>query len=209
MPGIVSAASLAANQRARSRREWGEYATFLAFVVPNLLLLGIFSYWPLIQNISLSFTEWDMISPDKRFVGLDNWISVLSSPRFWQIILNTAIFTVGSVGLTLILGLGAGAAAEPGAALPQWRADRHFHADGPVRSGGRGRVVLHLRSELGHLENGPRVGRSAVAALGGGRPLGNARDHHRVRVEDGWLRGGDLSRRAARHSERAVRSRPG
>jgi multiple sugar transport system permease protein/sn-glycerol 3-phosphate transport system permease protein len=105
MPAIVSAASLAADQRARSRREWGEYATFLAFVVPNLLLLAIFSYWPLIQNVSLSFTDWDMISPDKRFVGLDNWISVLSSPRFWQIVVNTAIFTAGSVGLTLALGL--------------------------------------------------------------------------------------------------------
>ena len=77
MPGIVSAASLAANQRARSRRDWGEYLTFLAFVVPNLVLLGVFSYWPLVQNISLSFTDWDMISPDKRFVGLANWISVL------------------------------------------------------------------------------------------------------------------------------------
>src|SRR3954454_16857478 len=105
MPGIVSAASLAANQRAHSRREWGEYLTFLAFVVPNLLLLGLFSYWPLVQNISLSFTDWDMISPDKRFVGLANWTSVLTSPRFWQIALNTAVFTVGSVGLTMMLGL--------------------------------------------------------------------------------------------------------
>ncbi len=105
MPGIVSAASLAANQRARSRRDWGEYLTFLAFVVPNLVLLGVFSYWPLVQNISLSFTDWDMISPDKRFVGLANWISVLTSTRFWQIVLNTAVFTVGSVGVTLVLGL--------------------------------------------------------------------------------------------------------
>src|SRR5215469_13874389 len=105
MPVIVSAASLAANQRARSRRDWGEYLTFLAFVVPNLLLLAVFSYWPLVQNITLSFTDWDMISPDKRFVGLDNWITVLTSPHFWQVALNTAIFTVGSVGLTLVLGL--------------------------------------------------------------------------------------------------------
>ena len=105
MPAIVSAASLAADQRARSRREWREYATFLAFVVPNLLLLAIFAYWPLVQNVSLSFTDWDMISPDKRFVGLDNWISVLSSPRFWQIVLTTVIFTAASVGLTLVFGL--------------------------------------------------------------------------------------------------------
>src|SRR5229473_3029926 len=95
---IVSAVRLAAVQRAggRSRRDWAEWATFAAFVGPNLLLLAIFSFWPLIQNLSLSFADWDMISPDKRFVGLENWISVLGGSRFWQIALNTATFTVGS-----------------------------------------------------------------------------------------------------------------
>jgi hypothetical protein len=34
---------------------------FVLFVAPNLLLLGVFSYWSLIQNISLSFTESDMM----------------------------------------------------------------------------------------------------------------------------------------------------
>jgi ABC-type sugar transport system permease subunit len=47
-----------------------------------------------------------MISPVKRFVGLDNWTTILTSARFWQIALNTATFTVGSVGLTLLIGLG-------------------------------------------------------------------------------------------------------
>jgi ABC-type sugar transport system permease subunit len=107
---IVSAATLADAARsvppqARSRRALGEWLMFAAFVGPNLLLLAVFSYWPLIQNLALSFTEWDMISPDKRFVGLDNWITIVSSGRFWQIALNTATFTVGSVGFTLVLGL--------------------------------------------------------------------------------------------------------
>lgn len=103
----MSAAYLAADRTrtARSTREWREWLTFAAFIAPNLILLSIFAYWPLLQNIALSFTEWDMISPDKRFVGLANWIAVLSSTRFWNISLNTATFMVGSVGLTLIAGL--------------------------------------------------------------------------------------------------------
>jgi multiple sugar transport system permease protein/sn-glycerol 3-phosphate transport system permease protein len=96
----VSAASPTAERRDRR-----EYLTFVAFVAPNLILLSIFSYWPLLQNVTLSFTEWDMISPEKRFVGLDNWITVLSSARFWNIALNTATFMVGSVGFTLAVGL--------------------------------------------------------------------------------------------------------
>jgi ABC-type sugar transport system permease subunit len=89
--------------RARVDREW---LIFVAFVAPNLALLAIFSYWPLVQNIGLSFFEWDMISPDKQFVGLDNWLGVLSSGRFWQIALNTLLFTAGSVGFTLLIALG-------------------------------------------------------------------------------------------------------
>jgi multiple sugar transport system permease protein/sn-glycerol 3-phosphate transport system permease protein len=102
---LADASPRSAPPRARSRWEWREWLTFAAFVGPNLLLLAIFSYWPLLQNISLSFTEWDMISPVKRFVGLDNWLTVLTSNRFWQIALNTATFTVASVGFTLLLGL--------------------------------------------------------------------------------------------------------
>jgi ABC-type sugar transport system permease subunit len=101
----VPLASPASDLRRRSRREIREWLTFVAFVAPNLALLTIFSYWPLVQNVSLSFNEWDMISPVKRFVGLDNWVTVLTSGRFWQIALNTATFTLGSVGLTLALGL--------------------------------------------------------------------------------------------------------
>jgi sn-glycerol 3-phosphate transport system permease protein len=103
----VSATSIASDRTrtAVSNREWREWLTFVAFVAPNLILLGVFSYWPLLQNVALSFTEWDMISPDKRFVGLANWITVLSGGEFWSIALNTATFTIGSVGLTLVLGL--------------------------------------------------------------------------------------------------------
>jgi ABC-type sugar transport system permease subunit len=95
--------ALATRPRARFDREW---LLFLAFVAPNLFLLAVFSYWPLIQNVGLSFVEWDMISPDKRFVGLANWTAVLGDGRFWQIALNTVVFTVFSVGGTLVIGLG-------------------------------------------------------------------------------------------------------
>jgi sn-glycerol 3-phosphate transport system permease protein len=103
----LSAASLAEDRtrRARSTREWREWLLFAAFLAPNLVLLSIFAYWPLVQNISLSFSEWDMISPQKRFVGLDNWVTVVGSSRFWTIALNTATFMIGSVGLTLVVGL--------------------------------------------------------------------------------------------------------
>ncbi|HXI18877.1 MAG TPA: sugar ABC transporter permease, partial [Chloroflexota bacterium] len=91
--------------RSMGASHWRERLTFLAFVAPNLFLLAVFSYWPLVQNVQLSFLEWNMISPEKLWVGLDNWVLVLSEASFRQIALNTAVFTVVSVGLTLVVGL--------------------------------------------------------------------------------------------------------
>ena len=126
MPGIVSAASLAANQRAQLPPRVGRVAHLPGVCRAEPAAAGVFSYWPLIQNISLSFTEWDMISPDKRFVGLDNWISVLTQ--------HPLLADRAEHGhLHRRLGrpdararAGAGAAAESGAALPKRRADRLF-----------------------------------------------------------------------------------
>jgi ABC-type sugar transport system permease subunit len=86
-------------------RQTREALTFALFVAPNLLLLALFSYWPLIQSAYLSFVEWDMLSPDKLWVGLDNWKFVLSDRIFQQVLRNTLVFTAGSVGITLTLGL--------------------------------------------------------------------------------------------------------
>ena len=86
----------------RALREW---LTFAAFVAPNLFFLAAFSYWPLLQNFYLSFVEWDMISPEKLWVGLENWQIVLGDRRSQQILGNTLAFTAGSVGITLVFGL--------------------------------------------------------------------------------------------------------
>jgi ABC-type sugar transport system permease subunit len=84
------------------RREW---LLFLLLVGPNLLLFAVFTYWPLIYNGYLSFVRWDMLAPVKLWVGLDNYTYLFTSPNFGQIMTNTLIFTVASVGLTCALGL--------------------------------------------------------------------------------------------------------
>ena len=55
-------------QIARRRAFWrAEWFLFVLFVAPNLLLFGIFSYWPMISNLYLSLGRWDRISPVKTF----------------------------------------------------------------------------------------------------------------------------------------------
>ena len=98
----------AAGERGVGLRFWrAEWFLFLLFVGPNMLLFGVFTYWPMIQNAYLSTVRWDMISPVKIGVGLDNYRYLLRDPAFGRVMLNTLTFTVGAVGASLLLGLAA------------------------------------------------------------------------------------------------------
>jgi multiple sugar transport system permease protein/sn-glycerol 3-phosphate transport system permease protein len=91
--------------RRASVREWRERGLFLVLVGPNLLLLAAFTFWPMFYNAYLSVISWNFLSPIRRFVGLRNYESVLSSGVFRIVLTNTAVFTIVSVSLTMLFGL--------------------------------------------------------------------------------------------------------
>ncbi len=90
---------------AHGRRILGEWGLFLAFIAPNVLFLSVFTYWPLLYNVYLSLVDWDMVQPEKLFVGLDNYRTLATDPRFWKIFLNTFYFVGVGVAATLVLAL--------------------------------------------------------------------------------------------------------
>ena len=92
--------------RSRFQREWRDWLLFVALVGPNLALFGLFNYRPLLYNAWLSLHEWDFLSPVKVWVGLANYVETFTDPVFRRVLVNTVMMTGGSVGLTLILGLG-------------------------------------------------------------------------------------------------------
>ena len=99
-------ASQAAPPLARRRAFWrSEWFLFLLFVAPNLLLFGIFSYWPMIANVQLSVVRWDMISPVRTFVGSANFVYLINDTVFRMVLRNSLVFTAGAVGGSLLLGL--------------------------------------------------------------------------------------------------------
>lgn len=106
----ASATTVEAHGRARAservRRAFrGEWVLFLLFIGPNLLLFGVFSYWPMIYNVYLSTVRWDLIAPVKTPVGFDNYRYILTDPGFREILQNTLVFTASAVGGSLVLGL--------------------------------------------------------------------------------------------------------
>ncbi|HBC8576206.1 TPA: sugar ABC transporter permease [Corynebacterium striatum] len=94
--------SLRKKAQAKKRQEWWLAAVLLA---PNLLLLAIFTYRPLLDNIRLSFFNWNISSPTSTFVGFQNYAEWFSRDDTKVIVSNTVIFTFFAVIGSLILGL--------------------------------------------------------------------------------------------------------
>ncbi|MEO3748217.1 sugar ABC transporter permease [Plantactinospora sp. B5E13] len=87
------------------RRRRRGYLLFAAFSLPNLALIAVFSYWPIVENIYLSLTTWDFISPKAEFVGLLNYTGLFSSWAFPTVLLRTLVWVVAVVVVTMVLGL--------------------------------------------------------------------------------------------------------
>lgn len=77
----------------------------MLFVAPNLLLLLLFTYKPMVESVRLSLYDWDLISPTKTWVGLDNYREYFSDATSRYIIRNTLVFTVASVAGSMAAGL--------------------------------------------------------------------------------------------------------
>lgn len=88
------------------RSLWAEEIRALLFTLPAMVPLTLFWFYPLGYIIYLSFTEWDFMSPDKLFVGLQNYRDLFADPSFYQSLRVTALFCAGSVVPVVVLGLG-------------------------------------------------------------------------------------------------------
>lgn len=103
----ITSSTPSANRGSRriSRESLLEGLQFLLFVSPNLLLFSVFTFWPILFTLYLSFTDWNMIRPVKRLVGLANYEYLLSSPTFYKVALNTFTYATATVLGQLALGL--------------------------------------------------------------------------------------------------------
>lgn len=81
------------------KRKWQAFL----FLLPSVFFFAVFSYWPLLQNLYLSFFSWNMVSPNMKFVGLDNYVSVLGSEELIKILVNTVIFVAIMLVLNFVL----------------------------------------------------------------------------------------------------------
>jgi ABC-type sugar transport system permease subunit len=87
------------------KRPLREYGLFALMVAPNLIVIAVFAYWPIVYNAYLSLTDWNMIAARPTFVGAANYVRTLTDPAFHQTLWVTVAFTGLTVAGSLVIGL--------------------------------------------------------------------------------------------------------
>ena len=75
------------------------------YVLPCILLLGIFVYIPLVANFYYSAFSFSALSPTKKFVGLQNYQTLFSDPVIGTALTNNIWYCLISVAIQVLLAL--------------------------------------------------------------------------------------------------------
>jgi multiple sugar transport system permease protein len=76
------------------------------FIAPNMVVFTVFVFVPIVLAFYMSLTEWSLIG-DPIFVGFGNYVDMAQDADFWTALLNTLVYTVGTVPTSMALGLAA------------------------------------------------------------------------------------------------------
>lgn len=94
-------------RRAKWRRRSGLVG--LLFIWPALLLYLVFSVYPILRTVEISFTNWDGLSTHYDYVGWANYIRAFSDGIWWQSLWHGVFFSAMALvfmnGIGLILAL--------------------------------------------------------------------------------------------------------
>ncbi|MET7332244.1 sugar ABC transporter permease [Nonomuraea sp. NPDC005650] len=77
----------------------GKGAAAALFLIPTVLVFGLFSWWPIIRSVVLGFQQTNLVEA-ATFAGLDNFRTLLADPLLGTAVRNTLLFT----GLALLIG---------------------------------------------------------------------------------------------------------
>ena len=74
-------------------------------LTPALLFFAVFVGFPVLYSFYLSFHDWNMMSPQPAWVGLENYTALLRDELFIRSLVQTTIFTAGITGCIVVLSL--------------------------------------------------------------------------------------------------------
>jgi multiple sugar transport system permease protein len=85
------------------RRFWRRNGAGYLFVAPSVLFFAVFIFVPLAWSFLLSFQDFGLRG--SRWIGLDNYASVLANPIFRTSVLNTVVYSISTVALWVFVAM--------------------------------------------------------------------------------------------------------
>src|SRR4051812_33133680 len=79
------------------------------FILPAVLYVAVFFGYPVVKNIVMSFQDYTtrtFFTGEAPWVGFENYVKTFTSSLFTTTIVNTALFTIGSIVAQFVIGLG-------------------------------------------------------------------------------------------------------
>ena len=91
--------------KSKLSKEWEKRILVFSFTIIPVLLLLVFSYYPLIKMIQYSLTDWNGYSQNSNFVGLDNYKTVLTNPNYSSVFKTSLYYFIATffqLGIALL-----------------------------------------------------------------------------------------------------------
>ncbi|KMO30607.1 sn-glycerol-3-phosphate ABC transporter permease UgpA [Methylobacterium aquaticum] len=76
-----------------------------ALIAPQLLIVGLFFYWPAVQAVWQSFQMQDAFGLSTEFVWFENYRALFTDPGYYQALVTTLVFAAAVAGLSLGIAL--------------------------------------------------------------------------------------------------------
>ena len=91
--------------RSRSPRRTQDYVTIALFLLPAVILFFLFLIYPIFRSVYYSLFNWNGLGPATRFIGLNNFKTILTDQVFLKAMENCLIIVVFSLAIQLPLAL--------------------------------------------------------------------------------------------------------
>lgn len=105
---MVAAVMTAAEPKTARHRNWATNVNAWLLLLPAIVLLGMFTHYPILATLYHSFFSLGRSGP-AEFVGLENYRYMLDDDVFWQVLRNNFIFALAtvptSIGLALLMAV--------------------------------------------------------------------------------------------------------
>ncbi|UUZ84675.1 sugar ABC transporter permease [Paenibacillus sp. P26] len=95
MANLETIRTMTGKAAASSKKRWFSYSVW--FILPSFILYTLFVIYPTLNSFNLSFTNWDGVSGDIHYIGLDNFKEMFHSDRFYNALKNTLIMSISLV----------------------------------------------------------------------------------------------------------------